>query len=844
MAKVNSEKKSSDGGKHAVEDSTGDTDLFNFLRQMHLTGGANGMTVKFKDSGHGEILLPAEAAATTVQILTSRKRKAWEGIHSGNNKWVGGQRPPPLRSAESDEEHLLTPNCSNTGYDDTNGNLDVEEEHDEEQPGDHGEHGWEEEHQSQTQVDGKHHHLLSPRNLLNCEDIDTDLAVDFEGSFTGLGVELNTQNYSMSDQLLTINNIAVQQQLKEEASNGSSKVAHLKSEPQFMFSNYGALDLSNDDAQHPDSEQTPSPGARNPPTFSGSVSRENSQEAGLNNIESPAHQQTQKRASSIIRSTCVTSNASDQNFRVPSNHQSVILSYVKQDGNQQGGYRIVSAGSSTAGPTTSQAVHQASAKSEPGQGSSQATGAGGDHVPAVAAEEEESRFQYILAAPTSIQTKPGDPSLTYINQGQSYEIKIKKLGDISGHYKKKWLRSTIRICFHERRLQYIEQEQIAEWSRSHPNERILEIDMPLSYGIADVKQDSSNLSCVSFLWDPTRETGIFIKVHCISTEFTPKKHGGERGVPFRLQIETFNSDGSNSRLHAGACILQVFKLKGADRKHKQDREKISKRPDKFSPQYECTVLADLSVDNIYIPNSRGVSPAQSDNEVGGTNTTLPSGLTSYNSSQSSGSSSVISINSAANIVSNGKEESPIRTLVSPSGIAPVVSTGQPPGDSKTWKKILPQNAPVDTTAGWLAYNRYGQYVKTFNNFDARDLLRLSKDELSQMIGLTDGIRLHNDLHMLPVSPRLTLYLARLHDQLFHPVLLQEVTLAELSNKIVEIAELATNSISRIVLEGPNKIVIKLTDELLRHQPTDSCFYFSLTHEAEKYSVKLHKVSTS
>ena len=71
-------------------------------------------------------------------------------------------------------------------------------------------------------------------------------------------------------------------------------------------------------------------------------------------------------------------------------------------------------------------------------------------------EETDSRFQYILAAPTSIATKTGEPSLTYINQGQSYEIKIKKLGDISGHYRKKWLRSTIRICFHERRLQYIE----------------------------------------------------------------------------------------------------------------------------------------------------------------------------------------------------------------------------------------------------------------------------------------------------------------------------------------------------------------------------------------------------
>ena len=71
---------------------------------------------------------------------------------------------------------------------------------------------------------------------------------------------------------------------------------------------------------------------------------------------------------------------------------------------------------------------------------------------------------------------------------------------------------------------------------------------------------------------------IYSQVHCISTEFTPKKHGGERGVPFRLQIETFSSDAGNCRLHAGACILQVFKLKGADRKHKQDRDKISKRP--------------------------------------------------------------------------------------------------------------------------------------------------------------------------------------------------------------------------------------------------------------------------
>jgi transcription factor CP2-like protein len=58
----------------------------------------------------------------------------------------------------------------------------------------------------------------------------------------------------------------------------------------------------------------------------------------------------------------------------------------------------------------------------------------------------------------------------------------------------------------------------------------------------------------------------------------------------------------------------VFKLKGADRKHKQDRERLNKRPEsekeKFSPQYDCTMLTDLSVDSIYIPSGRGVSPSQ------------------------------------------------------------------------------------------------------------------------------------------------------------------------------------------------------------------------------------------
>ena len=303
---------------------------------------------------------------------------------------------------------------------------------------------------------------------------------------------------------------------------------HIKSSPDrptnSVPNSYGALDLSNDEAQHAchqdEGGHTPPP-QREPPSFSGSVSRDNSREASGNGL----------KRETILRNTkeevkSVSPEAGGGGGKVST---SVITSFKALQGEAGEELRL----------GTKHELLPEYGKSMLGLGELEL--------------EDDSRFQYILAAPTSVATKYGEPSLTYINQGQSYEIKIKKLGDLSGHYRKKWLRSTIRICFHERRLQYIEAEQIGEWSRSHPNERILEIDTPLSYGMADVKQGA--LNSVSFLWDPTRDTGIFVKVHCISTEFTPKKHGGERGVPFRLQVETYSND--DTRLHAASCILQV-----------------------------------------------------------------------------------------------------------------------------------------------------------------------------------------------------------------------------------------------------------------------------------------------
>lgn len=50
------------------------------------------------------------------------------------------------------------------------------------------------------------------------------------------------------------------------------------------------------------------------------------------------------------------------------------------------------------------------------------------------------------------------------------------------------------------------------WQRARPGERLLEVDVPLSYGMVDVCQPSPSNNSVEFMWDPTKEVGIYIKV--------------------------------------------------------------------------------------------------------------------------------------------------------------------------------------------------------------------------------------------------------------------------------------------------------------------------------------------
>jgi hypothetical protein len=181
------------------------------------------------------------------------------------------------------------------------------------------------------------------------------------------------------------------------------------------------------------------------------------------------------------------------------------------------------------------------------------------------------------------------------------------LGDL-GEFRGKILKCVIRVGFYERRLQFMEKDLLQQWKQQRSSERILEIDIPLSYGVFEIIHKDNEINKCEFAWDPTKETGVFVKVNCISTEFTPKKHGGEKGVPFRLIIETHwynnNSPSMNTCIDGASCQVKVFKPKGADRKHKTDKEKMLKRSpieqQKYLPSFDCTVFTQCPLDTLYL----------------------------------------------------------------------------------------------------------------------------------------------------------------------------------------------------------------------------------------------------
>ncbi|XP_027522209.1 transcription factor CP2-like protein 1 [Corapipo altera] len=416
-------------------------------------------------------------------------------------------------------------------------------------------------------------------------------------------------------------------------------------------------------------------------------------------------------------------------------------------------------------------------------------------------QPEFPAFQYILCAPTSPAVRHHEETLTYLNQGQSYEIRMVGTPRGDPAEGRRMVKSVVRVSFHDRRLQYSEQQQLEGWRWSRPGDRILDIDIPLSVGVLEPQIHPTLLNTVEFLWDPSRRTSVFVQAHCISTEFTLRKNGGEKGVPFRIQIDTFGAGGKGDppeHLHSASCLVKVFKPKGADRKLKTDREKVEKQPplerEKFQPSYESTVLAECAPwpDALGAPHSPPGTP--------GLPTPHPFKLLS-----------------------------PERGGVSPACAAE--GPAESPGEA-----LSPCASPLETQQ-WLLRRRFSACARVFANFTGADLLKLSRRDLIQICGAPDGIRLCHALAGRCPRPRLTLYVAREPggaegaedggSGLYQELHLEQLTVAELTGKLAELLGLPPGQILRLSRQGPSGIHVLVSDAMLRTLQDETSFVVAI-----------------
>uniref|UniRef100_A0A665W5G3 Transcription factor CP2 n=1 Tax=Echeneis naucrates TaxID=173247 RepID=A0A665W5G3_ECHNA len=436
-------------------------------------------------------------------------------------------------------------------------------------------------------------------------------------------------------------------------------------------------------------------------------------------------------------------------------------------------------------------------------------------------------FQYVLCAATSPAVKLHDETLTYLNQGQSYEIrmldnrKIGELPEITG----KMVKSIIRVVFHDRRLQYTEHQQLEGWRWNRPGDRILDLDIPMSVGIIDPRANPTQLNTVEFLWDPSKRTSVFIQVHCISTEFTMRKHGGEKGVPFRIQIDTFkeNENGEyTEHLHSASCQVKVFKPKGADRKQKTDREKMEKRApqekEKYQPSYETTILTEGYLDaTVTVVALLQCSPWPE--------------ATYVNNSPSPG------FNSTHNSFPVAEGLHLLQLCLDVCFVLFLFFS--------SFQNLLPAATPQDAQQ-WLHRNRFSPFCRLFTNFSGADLLKLTREDVIQICGPADGIRLFNALKGRVVRPRLTIYVCQESQQsreqqtkhengdaapntffVYHAIYLEELTAGELTEKIAQLFNISPRQINQIFKQGPTGIHVLVSDEVRFFYDTNDGYHIIL-----------------
>lgn len=163
----------------------------------------------------------------------------------------------------------------------------------------------------------------------------------------------------------------------------------------------------------------------------------------------------------------------------------------------------------------------------------------------------------------------------------------------------------------------------------------------------------------------------------------------------------------------------------------------------------------------------------------------------------------------------------IQNLVSPVSILP---------DQLSSNEInsveLSADANAAQTGAWLRASRFQAFETTFTNFSAADILRLSRDDLIQICGLADGIRLFNALHSKAPTPKLRLYFAIENTNgvlIWRVIYLDYLTSGALATKLLATFNLPNDRLHSILLQGPQAIHVLVSNDVVANMKDESMF---------------------
>lgn len=131
-------------------------------------------------------------------------------------------------------------------------------------------------------------------------------------------------------------------------------------------------------------------------------------------------------------------------------------------------------------------------------------------------------------------------------------------------------------------------------------------------------------------------------------------------------------------------------------------------------------------------------------------------------------------------------------------------------------------------------------MDTFSNFSGSDMLRMSRQDLIQICGHADGIRLHNALHLKTIAPKLKLYVRRDNASVFNAVFLSSHSHKELAKKLCSMMSINPEQVKAIYMEGPHSIHIQMTDDVLEHVEEETMFTLNVMQENGNYIILLKR----